>query len=87
MANRFFNEDTVALKEDPEIIAVVEHTWRDIDSAAFQQPDDWIRHPHIRKGTFELCEREGRVSGPRGVAKLSLTESVATDRPRHHPLH
>ena len=64
MASRFFNEDTVALKEDPEIIAVVENTWRDIDSAALQRPDDWIRHPQLPKATFELCEREGRVSAP-----------------------
>ena len=62
MASRFFNEDTVALRDDPEIIGVVEHTWRDIDSAAFQRPEDWIRHPEVPKRLFDQCEREGRVS-------------------------
>ena len=73
MASRFFNEDLVALNAAPDIVGVVEHTWRDIDSAAFQVPDDWIRHPEIPKATFDQCEREGRVSGRRHRFKQPLT--------------
>ncbi|MCJ1440622.1 MAG: hypothetical protein MMC23_001108 [Stictis urceolatum] len=60
MEARFFVEDTVGLKKDLSIIAYVEQTWRDVDSGSYPEPEDWISHAGVDKGSVKKCFSEGR---------------------------
>ena len=51
----FYAEDTVSLKSDPSIIAVVESTWRDVDSGGFSRPSDWIIHAGVTISAARKC--------------------------------
>lgn len=51
----FYAEDTVSLKSDPSVIAVVESTWRDVDSGGFSRPSDWIIHAGITISAARKC--------------------------------